>query len=342
MKKLSILLAALLCACLLVGCIGTPVIYQCNCPKDDPDAGMPDDGLKTGLAFISSIRGSASADGTTNGKADYDITVAAVLVDKDGVIRDCIIDCVATSVGFDNAGQLTTDITQTPMTKRELGDNYLMPSGSWKSQTEAIAAFAIGKTAAQFKGAAVDSTGHAADADLATSATFYIGGCVNAVEAAAKAATYRGAKTGDTLKLAATTSLSSSKAAAGEAAGLSQLDVDVTAITMKEGVITSCVIDAVQAKVEFNATGAITTDLTKPVKTKGELGRDYGMVDYAGAKYEWNEQAASFAKYVTGKTPAQVAGIAVDSGSKPIDADLSASVTIAIGGFQALLAKAAQ
>ena len=35
----------------------------------------------------------------------------------------------------------------------------------------------------------------------------------------------------------------------------------------------------------------------------------------------------------------QVAGIAVAAG-KPADADLSASVTIAIGGFQALIAKA--
>jgi hypothetical protein len=35
-----------------------------------------------------------------------------------------------------------------------------------------------------------------------------------------------------------------------------------------------------------------------------------------------------------------VAGIAVNEGTKPTDADLSAGVTIAIGGFQALIAKA--
>jgi hypothetical protein len=66
------------------------------------------------------------------------------------------------------------------------------------------------------------------------------------------------------------------------------------------------------------------------------------MKAWAGAKYEWNEQAANFAAYVTGKTAAQVAGIAIDEGTKPTDADLSASVTIAIGGFQALIAKACQ
>ena len=72
-----------------------------------------------------------------------------------------------------------------------------------------------------------------------------------------------------------------------------------------------------------------------------QLGESYGMKAYAGAKYEWNEQAANFAAYVTGKTAAQVAGIAVAEG-KPSDADLAATVTIAIGGFQALIAKAMQ
>ena len=66
------------------------------------------------------------------------------------------------------------------------------------------------------------------------------------------------------------------------------------------------------------------------------------MVAWGGAIAEWDEQAASFASYVTGKTAADVAGIAVDEGTKPTDADLTGSVTIAIVGFQALIAKAAQ
>ena len=53
-------------------------------------------------------------------------------------------------------------------------------------------------------------------------------------------------------------------------------------------------------------------------------------------------QAASFAAYVTGKTADEVAGIAVDAGTKPTEADLVSSVTIAVGGFQALIAKACQ
>jgi len=107
--------------------------------------------------------------------------------------------------------------------------------------------------------------------------------------------------------------------------------------------ITGCYIDALQAKVSFDAAGALTTDVSVAPLTKNELGPDYGMVAWAGAKYEWNEQAANFAAYVTGKTAADVAGIAVTETTKPADGtDLAASVTITIGGFQALIAKAAQ
>ena len=117
--------------------------------------------------------------------------------------------------------------------------------------------------------------------------------------------------------------------------------MDVVALTMNGGIITSCYIDSLQAKVSFGTDGVIITDLTAPVQTKNELGENYGMKAWGGAKYEWNEQAAAFASYVTGKTAADVAGIAVSEG-KPSDADLSASVTIAIGGFQNLIEKAAK
>ena len=118
--------------------------------------------------------------------------------------------------------------------------------------------------------------------------------------------------------------------------------MDVTALTVNGGIITSCYIDSLQAKVAFGADGAITTDLSAPVLTKNGLGENYNMKTYGNAIAEWDQQAASFASYVTGKTAAEVAGIAVDEGTKPTEADLVNSVTIAVGGFQALIAKAMQ
>ena len=115
----------------------------------------------------------------------------------------------------------------------------------------------------------------------------------------------------------------------------------MAALTVKDGVITSCTIDSLQAKVGFDAAGVITADLTAPVQTKNQLGENYGMVAWGGAIAEWDAQAASFAAYITGKTAADVAGIAVTETTAPAEADLAASVTIKIGGFQDLIAKAA-
>ena len=187
---------------------------------------------------------------------------------------------------------------------------------------------------------AIDETGKApAGSDLASSATIYLGGYVSAIEAAVNSAKHLGAQAGDELALVTLNTIGSSTAATAEKDGTIQLDTGIAVVTSKDGVITSCIIDAVQAKISFNAAGSITTDLSKAILTKNELGKDYGMQAWGGAIAEWNEQAASFAAYVTGKTAAQVAGIAVSEG-KPTDTDLSTSVTIKIGDFQALIAKA--
>ena len=368
MKKLSFLLIVALVLSLLAGCAGTPVIYytECDCPEgahagaqapaDQPQTDKPqteapvvsEGALKTGLYLSCGIGESKSADAENNGEGKYDVTMVAVLVDDDGVIVDCIIDGVASSVKFDTAGTITSDLSSNPQTKNELGENYGMVAwggaiAEWDAQAAALASYAVGKTVEELKSGAIDETGKApAGSDLASSATIYLGGYVAGIEAAVANAQHLGAQAGDTLKMAANCSVASSASADAENAGNAQLDVDVAVVTMNGETITSCVIDAVQAKVAFDANGAITSDLSAPVQTKTQLGDNYGMVAWAGAIAEWYEQAASFSAYVTGKTAAEVAGIAVDEGTKPTDADLTASVTIAIGGFQALIAKACQ
>ena len=359
MKKLSLFLCICLVVGLLSGCVGTTVVYHesCTCPVEtqpaepapsetEPVAADPA-AVKTGLYIGTNISGSANAAAEETGMADYDVTLVAVTVDDNGVITSCVIDSLGTSVGFDANGVIIDDVTAPISTKNELGEAYGMKlyAGAkyeWNEQAAAVAAYAVGKTADQLRSGAVNEAGKAADADLASVATIYIGGYVNGIIAAAENAQHLGAKSGDVLKLAAMPSVKSSTSADGENAGLAQLDMDVTALTMNGDVITSCVIDSLQAKVSFDATGAITTDLTAPVATKNELGEAYGMKLYAGAKYEWNEQAAAFAAYVTGLTAAQVEGIAVNEGTKPTDADLAATVTIAVGGYKALVVKAAQ
>jgi hypothetical protein len=70
------------------------------------------------------------------------------------------------------------------------------------------------------------------------------------------------------------------------------------------------------------------------------MGEEYGMEKASGIGKEWNEQAEAFAKFVTGKTAAEIEGIAVDAEQHVLDTDLKASVTISVGDFKAAIAKA--
>ena len=365
MKKLSLLLTIALLVSLFAGCAGTPVIYytDCTCPagsheaqpqETQPVATQPqqpvaEGAVKTGLYITTDISASKGAAADAAGEAAYDVTVVGVNVDDQGVITACAIDSVKASVAFDATGAITSDVTAEVKTKNELGADYGMVTwggaiAEWDAQAAALAAFAVGKTVDELRNGAVDETGHAPEgSDLRASATIKLGGYVDAIEAAVANAKHLGAQAGDKLVLSVIPGLSDSKAASAEAAGTAQLNVDAAAVTFNaEGVITSCYIDAVQAKVAFDATGAVTTDLTAPVKTKNQLGADYGMVAWGGAVAEWDAQAASFAAYVTGKTPAEVAGMALNEKTAPADADLAASVTISVIGFQNLIAKAAK
>ena len=353
MKKLIALILTL--TLLLTGCAGTTVVIgNCTCPAgshNEPAPSVPAEGaLKTGLSVSVSVADSVSATAEAVGAAKYDITLAAVTVDDNGVIVSCVIDSIPATVNFDTTGTITSDLTAAVATKNELGEGYGMKAwggavAEWNEQVAAVAKYAEGKTVAELKNGDIDmTTGKAKDgSDLSSSATIYLAGYVYAIEAAVNNAKHLGAQAGDELVLTTINGIKSSTSATAEAAGNAQLDADITVLTRKDGKITSCYIDSVQAKVAFDATGTITTDLSAKIQTKNELGEGYGMKAWGGAIAEWNEQAASFASYVTGKTAAEVAGIAITESTKPAEGtDLSSSVTISIGGFQALIAKAMQ
>ncbi len=356
-KRMGILLSLAIMTSTLTGCVGTPVVYHdCNCDQcstyavkpesdDKENDSVAEGAVKTGLSVMVTMSDSKNADGDNAGEAKYDITVVAVSVDDKGVIDSCLIDSIPATVKFDATGVITSDLAAEILTKNELGEAYGMKlyggaKYEWNEQAAALAEYAEGKTIAELKNGAVGEDGKAVDADLASTATIYLGGYVSAIEEAVKQAQHLGAKKGDELRLATMSSVGSSKNVDGDNAGLAQLDSDFVVLTMKDDVITSCYLDSVQVKVNFDATGAITTDLKADVLTKNELGEAYGMKLYAGSAYEWNEQAAALAKYVTGKTIEGVTGIAVDDRTAPTDADLASTVTIAVGGYKALIEKA--
>ncbi len=312
MKK-SLALAFVLVALLLTGCTGTTVIYQeitrpdTSQPTPPPENSGPA-ALKTGLALITDTTTSQ------NGLASYDVTVAAVLVDDEGVIRACMLDGAAAQIPFDESGVLTESGSSVTVYREE--------NGVWVNRAQVLERAAVGKTLRQLR--------TAGDWDERLLA---------AVEQAVANAAYLGAGEADELRLAVLADLSDSTSAAGEETGRGRLSCDVAALTLSGETITSCTIDSVQADVTFDAAGVLSGELSDRVPTKTELGDAYGMKAYGGAKYEWYEQAANFSAYATGKTAAQVMAIPTADG-KPTQADLYTSVTISITPFQRLIARA--
>lgn len=136
------------------------------------------------------------------------------------------------------------------------------------------------------------------------------------------------------------TTISKSKDA-GDEDGLAQAYSSYSATTFSaDGKITSSIIDASQSNVNFSKEGKVTSDLKAELKTKYELGAGYGMAKVSTIKKEWFEQADAFAKYVAGKTVAEVKGIAINEKGAPTDSELAGSVTVSIGDYITVIEKA--
>lgn len=348
MKKIISMILALAMVLALSGCAGTTVVVNNYYGTDasettttpvETEATEPvvaEGAIRTGLAITTSL-GTVDATAEAEGVAEFAITLAAITVDENDVILDCEIDAIGHNFSFDTTGTITSDIAAEVLTKNEKGDDYGMVAwggavAEWYAQIDAFETYCIGKTIDEIQNGGLNESGYAADADLATSATINLFDYVAALEAAQVNAQVLGAESGDKVILSCTTSQADS------AQGNAQLNVDAVALTVNgDGVITSCQIDALQGKATIDENGAVTAT---NIDTKNTLGFDYNMVAYGGATYEWFEQAANFASYITGKTASEVEGIAIDESTKPADADLATSVTISIIGFKSLIAKA--
>ncbi|MDD4080027.1 MAG: hypothetical protein PHP02_01265 [Eubacteriales bacterium] len=133
---------------------------------------------------------------------------------------------------------------------------------------------------------------------------------------------------------------------AGEKNGAAQVNTLSCALVLDdEGKIVSALFDMQQSKIQFTAEGKVV-NLPETLKTKMELGPDYGMLKASPIGKEWFEQAEAFAAYCVGKTPEEVLGMALyakddDHTSVPDVADLKTSVTIDVGDFLEALEKAA-
>lgn len=128
--------------------------------------------------------------------------------------------------------------------------------------------------------------------------------------------------------------------------GLAQVDTTMAAVTIDANdKIVSVTIDVAQTKVNFSDVGKITTDLEAELKTKKELGNDYGMKQASTISKEWFEQINALEDWMVGKTIAEVKAMKVINKDAehtmiPDETDLKTSVTLTVETFIAAVEEA--
>ena len=289
--------------------------------------------------------------------AQVDGTIAAVVLDKDGVIVHCYVDAIQNKVTINEDGTFTIGNTKT---KRELGYDYNMSKfghslvgnetvKEWFEQADAFEAWCVGKTIAQVKamGTQEMDNGYVISKDealLGAGCTISITDFIDAVVKAGnddQKATFKTAGT-ITLGLAINSADSDSAAATSEKDGAIQVYSDFAATALVDGKIVASLNDAIQPKTTFDTTGAITGTSFKG--TKRELKEDYNMSKFGHSLVgnetvkEWYEQSAAFSAHIVGMTSAQVDGMAtqeMDNGYviSNDDALLGAGCTMSIDGI---------
>lgn len=271
--------------------------------------------LKFGMAIDGSFGSSSAADGETNGATEIASVAAAVLLDAENKIVQCVIDEVGIKAAYTSEGKAVgnSDLRS----KGEKGKDYGMAAygtydvnkdGVIKEWDEQVAAFVEGikgKTMDEVKAMVVNGYGNE---DLqAAGCTIVVSGFVKALEKAVAAAAESEATAGDTLKLGEFTSESATDATA-EKEGANEINTTFTAAVLdKDGKVVVAATDDLQVKVSYDTKGVVTSDVKAALKTKGEKGTEYGMAAYGtdlnkdGTVKEWNEQAAAFDAALVGK-----------------------------------------
>ena len=103
--------------------------------------------------------------------------------------------------------------------------------------------------------------------------------------------------------------------------------IAITGVAVDDnGVITACVIDMIQARINFDENGKLTTDKATEFQSKNELKDGYGMRKASAIGAEWNEQAAAFATLCVGKTAEEVQALTLNEKGVAVDAITSCTL----------------
>ena len=323
MKKLICLLLATLMV--------IPFIFTGCGEKSEP--------LKFGLGVYST----ASATDATedkNGAGKATITAAAVTVDSNGKIVDCILDTADFSVEYTVDGKAVAN--ESFQTKREKGDKYGMKAyggatNEWFEQADAFAKLVSDKTLDEVKALVVNGD-KGTEEVINAGCTITVNEFVLAIEKA-----YNNAKTSEAnvacdLKLGVYTAQTPTDANEDKN-GQNKTETTFFASAVDaDGKIVAVATECVQVTFTFDANGVSTYDSTKAVSGKREQGDNYGMKNWGtdlngdGTIKEWYEQADAFEALCIGKTAAEVSSLMAEDNYGTADVK-AAGCTILVNGF---------
>ena len=255
MKRL--LLLALILS--LTGCAAPQAAPQSQPPAVEAMAAVPSDtdAARLGIAAVANIAKSMHATYDFPGYAHTEVTVAAVVVDSRGVIRQCAIDGISAAIPFDATGALQLASGTMFPSKCSLGQGYGMHKASplgteWAEQAADFAAACVGKTVDELQ-----------PGDTLTSVTIATDTLRQAVCRAAENAAAP-VRAGDTLVLACRAVMEDSRSGCIDdgTPGLACLRAAAAAFTVRGGAVTAEAGCAVLSNLPFTATGRIDCDIS--------------------------------------------------------------------------------
>ena len=298
------------------------------------------------------------------------LTIATVVLDKDGVIVAVKLDAVQNKYSIAD-----TIVFSNLLTKKELGFDYHMAAygqnqdrngdgivKEWFEQAEAFEAWCVGKTIAEVEAmeTQTQADGYVIPADealLAAGCTIQITDFVDAVVKAGnddQAATFT---TAGEIVLGLGVNSANDGSEGDDFEATIKMNIEFAATALVDGKIVAALNDAAQPQIKVEDGSVISTSVGKGegvLKTKRELKEDYKMAAYGqnqdrngdGKVLEWYLQSAAFSAHVVGMTAEDVYNLATQTQADgyviPADeALLAAGCTIQITGIKAVVAEAA-
>jgi hypothetical protein len=107
-----------------------------------------------------------------------------------------------------------------------------------------------------------------------------------------------------------------------------------------EGRIVDVLIDTAQTRVNFDEELQVTSDLAAEIRSKKELGDDYGMRAASEIGREWDEQITDLEAWMAGKTVDEIMALPLEEGGYPDDPDLATAVTMTVAVYFEAVEKA--